>query len=63
MYDAFVLKNPFIFINLFQHFQTYSVGIDFIRQNLASVDVRFCRRTKVDPLTVKVRIFLMTVDP
>ena len=35
----------------------YSAGIDFSRQNLPSVDVRF------DPRTVGVKILLMVVDP
>ena len=47
----------------------YSAGIDFSRQNLTSGDVRFdiCRRqvltTKVYPRTVRVKIFLMVLDP
>ena len=33
----------------------YSAGIDFRRQSLTSVDV--------DPRTVRVKIFILTVDP
>ena len=39
----------------------YSAGIDFSRQNLTSVDVRFSRL--VHPRTVRVKVFLLTVDP
>ena len=35
-------------------FNLYSAGIDFRRQNLTS---------KIDPHTVKVNIFIMTLDP
>ena len=48
-----------------------SAGIDFSCQNLTSVDVRFWRlksrrqihTTKVNPRTVTINIFLMSVDP
>ena len=42
-----------IFIYRLHCFNPYSAGIDFSRQNL----------TKVDPRTVRVKIFLMAVDP
>ena len=41
----------------------YSAGIDFSRQNMTSTDVRFWRLFKVDPRTVRVKIFLMVIDP
>ena len=41
--------------------------IDFRRQNLTSVDVKFYRRqiltANVDPRTVRVKQFMMAVDP
>ena len=32
------------------HVNSYSAGIDFIRQNLTSVDVRFCRLKSIPAL-------------
>ena len=43
-------------------FNLYSAGIDFRRQNLTSVDVRFLRLKSI-PRSVRVTIFLMVVDP
>ena len=50
------------------NFNPYSAGIDLSRQNLTSTaESDVCRRqiltTKVDPCTVRVKQFVMIVDP
>ena len=52
----------YVCINRGEHFfqfNPYSTGIDFSRQNLTSVDIL---TSTVDPRTVRVTIFTMTVD-
>ena len=46
----------------FMMIDPFSAGTNFIRQNLTSVDGRQILTTKVDPRTVRVNIFLLTID-
>ena len=42
-------------------FNPYSAGIDFRRQNPTYVDVNFT--AKIDPHTMRIKLFIMVVDP
>ena len=44
-------------------FYSYSAGIYFSRQNLTSTDRRQILTSKIDPRTVRVKLFKMAVDP
>ena len=44
-----------------QETNPYSAGIDFIRQNLTLICRRQILPPKVDPRTVRIKIFLMAV--
>ena len=59
-------RNSFALENVNLGIIPYSAGINFRRQN-PSVESDVCRRqiltSKVDPRTVRVKLFIMAVDP
>ena len=62
-YDKGILTVTVYVVKSILLFNPYSAGIDFSRQILTGIDFsRQILATKVDPRTVRVKTFLMTVD-